>query len=307
MDLLGFLNSISWESESYPQLTDFVFLPFFALFFPAVRLLLDKFVFENLARRLVLGKAHTLQDVQNHDNRKKLNKFKESAWKCVYFFSSELLSLYVSYGEPWFTNTKYFWEGPGEQVWPDQKIKLKLKAYYTYAGGFYTYSLFALIFWETRRSDFLVSMVHHIATIILIVLSYTFRFARVGSVTLALHEGSDVFLETAKMSKYSGVEWLASIGFVLFALSWTILRVLLFPFWIIWSTSYEVLLTLDKEKHMVDGSIYYYLFNTLLLCLLVVHIYWWILMIRVIRRQVQSGGQVDDVRSDSEGEDEHED
>ncbi|MBA0755113.1 hypothetical protein Gogos_021063, partial [Gossypium gossypioides] len=153
----------------------------------------------NLARRLVLGKGHTLHDVQKHDNRKKLNKFKE--------------------------------------------------------------------------------------------------FARVGIVTLALHEGSDVFLETAKMSKYSGLEWLASVAFVLFALSWTILRVSLFPFWIIRSTTYEVLLTLDKEKHMVDGSIYYYLFNTLLFCLLVVHIYWWILMIRVIMRQVKSGGQVDDVRS----------
>lgn len=55
-------------------------------------------------------------------------------------------------------------------------LRLKLKAYYTYAGGFYTYALFALIFWETRRSDFLVTMVHHIATIILIVLSYVCRY-----------------------------------------------------------------------------------------------------------------------------------
>nr|KJB06910.1 hypothetical protein B456_001G066100 [Gossypium raimondii] len=255
MGLFGLLSSVNWDSEFYPQLTDFVYLPFFALFFLSVRLFLDNFIFENLAKRLVLGKGHTLHDVQKHDNRKKLNKFKESAWKCVYFFSSELLSIYVAYGEPWLTNSKYFWEGPGKQVWPEQKIK----------------------------------------------------FARVGIVTLALHEGSDVFLETAKMSKYSGLEWLASVAFVLFALSWTILRVLLFPFWIIRSTTYEVLLTLDKEKHMVDGSIYYYLFNTLLFCLLVVHIYWWILMIRVIMRQVKSGGQVDDVRSDSEGEDEHED
>ncbi|XP_022737812.1 LAG1 longevity assurance homolog 3-like isoform X1 [Durio zibethinus] len=307
MGLLGLFKSIDWESESYPQLNDFVLLPFFAFLFPSVRIFLDKFVFENLARRLVLGKAHTLQDVQRHDNRKKLNKFKESAWKCVYFFSSEILSIYVSYGEPWFTKTKYFWEGPGEQVWPDQKIKLKLKGLYMYAGGFYTYSLFALIFWETRRSDFLVSMLHHIATIILIFLSYIFRFGRVGSVTLALHEGSDVFLEFAKMSKYSGFEWLASFSFVLFALSWTIFRMILFPFWIIRSTSYEVLLILDKEKHMVDGSIYYYLFNTLLFCLLVVHTYWWVLMIRVIMRQIHSGGEVDDVRSDSEGEDEHDD
>ena len=45
-----------------------------------------------------------------------------------------------------------------------------------YAAGFYTYSIFALIFWETRRSDFGVSMSHHVATVILIVLSYIFRY-----------------------------------------------------------------------------------------------------------------------------------
>lgn len=54
--------------------------------------------------------------------------------------------------------------------------RLKLKGLYMYAGGFYTYSIFALIFWETRRSDFGVSMGHHVATAILIILSYIFRF-----------------------------------------------------------------------------------------------------------------------------------
>lgn len=49
-----------------------------------------------------------------------------------------------------------------------------------YAAGFYTYSIFALVFWETRRSDFLVSMAHHVATIILLVMSYVFRFVWKG-------------------------------------------------------------------------------------------------------------------------------
>lgn len=55
-------------------------------------------------------------------------------------------------------------------------FRLKLKAVYMYAAGFYSYSIFALIFWETRRSDFGVSMSHHVATVILIVLSYIFRY-----------------------------------------------------------------------------------------------------------------------------------
>lgn len=129
-----------------------------------------------------------------------------------------------------------------------------------YAAGFYAYSIFALIFWETKRSDWGVSMSHHVATAILIVFSYVSRyssrinifftgfnctpnlyesicrFARVGSVVLALHDASDIFLEIGKMSKYSGVEWLASTAFILFVLSWIILRLVYFPFWILRST-----------------------------------------------------------------------
>lgn len=38
--------SVDWESGSYPAVRDFKALPLFALFFPALRLLLDTFVFE---------------------------------------------------------------------------------------------------------------------------------------------------------------------------------------------------------------------------------------------------------------------
>jgi ceramide synthetase len=113
--------------------------------------------------------------------------------------------LSVTYNEPWFTTTRNFWVGPGDQIWPDQKVKyvrhlllfegisslvtfyylfilsvfslrFKLKAVYMYVAGFYTYSIFALLFWETRRSDFGISMTHHVATVCLIALSYIFRY-----------------------------------------------------------------------------------------------------------------------------------
>jgi hypothetical protein len=62
--------------------------------------------------------------------------------------------------------------------------------------------------------------------------------------------------------------------------------------------SYEVLLTLDKEKHQFYSPIYYYVFNSLLFSLLVLHIYWWILIYRMLVKQIQSKGRVgDDVRS----------
>ncbi|XP_016456413.2 ASC1-like protein [Nicotiana tabacum] len=307
MGVLEMGNYIDWEQESYPQYEDFIVLPLFALFFPTVRYFLDKFVFEKVARRLIFGKKRLVLENETDRQRIRLRKFKESAWKCMYFLSAEVFALSVTYNELWLKTTRYYWVGPGNQVWPEQKYKSKLKALYMYAGGFYAYSIFALIIWETRRSDFGVSMSHHVATAILIVLSYIFRFARVGSVVLALHDASDVFLEIGKMSKYSGAEGLASFSFVLFALSWIVLRLTYFPFWVLWSTSYEVIQTLDKEKHKVEGPIYYYVFNSLLYCLLVLHIYWWVLIYRMLVKQIQSRGQLsEDVRSDSEEEDDHE-
>ncbi|KAL5974448.1 hypothetical protein ACLOJK_031113 [Asimina triloba] len=247
MGVIDALGPINWEEESYPHYEDFAGLFVFAFFFPSIRFFLDRFVLEKLARKVVLDKVQQSQKIGNEE-RRKLNKFKESAWKFLYFLTAEAFALAVTHSEPWFTNTKYFWVGPGEQVWPDQKM----------------------------------------------------RFVRVGSIVLALHDMSDIFLEIGKMSKYGGYEGVASFAFLLFVASWIILRLTYFPFWVIHSTSYEVLLTLDKEKHKVEGPIYYYIFNTLLICLLVLHIYWWVLIYRMLVKQIKARGQLsDDVRSAS--------
>ncbi|KAL8139770.1 hypothetical protein V2J09_005791 [Rumex salicifolius] len=297
MELFKLVPSIDWGKESYPVYGDFVVLPFFALFFPSIRLFLDRFVFEKLGKRLIFGKGPHDSKYFDVDKRKnKLRKFKESAWKFVYFLSAELLALYVTYNEPWFTDTKNFWEGPGDQKWPDLKMKLKLKGHYMYVAGFYIYSIFALLFWETKRKDFGVSMGHHVASILLIVLSYIFRFARVGSIVLAVHDGNDVFLETGKMSKYSGAETLASIAFVLFAVSWLLLRVIYYSFWVLWSTSYEVVQTLENDKSLSNGPLYYYIFNTLLYTILMLDIYWWILIWRMLVEQIKARGKIQKAR-----------
>lgn len=64
-----------------------------------------------------------------------------------------------------------------------------------------------------------------------------------------------------------------------------------------WDCSYEVLLTLDVEKDKVDGTVYYYTFNTLLFCLLIINVYWWMLMCGMLVRQIRAGHVSDDVRS----------
>lgn len=90
----------------------------------------------------------------------------------------------------------------------------------------------------------------------------TFRFARVGSIVLALHDASDVFLEIGKMSKYSGAETMASTAFILFVLSWIILRLIYYPFWILWSTRF----VLVHFQFDICFLLLYFLVLTYLLC-----------------------------------------
>ncbi|EOA39160.1 hypothetical protein CARUB_v10012109mg [Capsella rubella] len=298
-----------WDQESYPASSDFRVLIFFAPFFFFLRLILDRFIFERVARRLVYPRGEC---ADSNERRKKIVKFKESAWKWLCSLSVEAFALHVTYQEPWFKDTRCFWLGPGDHNWPDQKIKLKMKGLYMFVGGLNVYAFFALFFWETRRSDFKVMLVHHIVTSFLIILSYVFRFARIGSVILALHDISDVFLEMGKMCKYSGAETMTSVSFILFFLSWTVLRLIYYPFWILWSTSYESIKVKmeywDKKQLMETGPplmVFYYVFNTLLYCLQILHIYWWILICRVLISQIRAKGNIaKDIRSDSEGEDE---
>ncbi|KAG0473445.1 hypothetical protein HPP92_015302 [Vanilla planifolia] len=128
------------------------------------------------------------------------------------------------------------------------------------------------------------------------------RFFRIGTVILALHDTSDVFLEAAKVFKYAEKEMLASISFGCFAVSWLILRLVFFPFWIIKTSSYDTIEYLMKKGQF--PKILYYIFNTMLLMLLVFHMYWWKLICAMIIRQLKNRGKVgEDIRSDSEGED----
>jgi len=101
-------------------------LPLESLPYPCLMVMLSFnwiYMLQNLARWLIFAKGQRVVENETDERRKKIRKFKESAWKCVYFVSAEIFALSVTYNEPWFTKTKYFWVGPGDQVWPDQKYK----------------------------------------------------------------------------------------------------------------------------------------------------------------------------------------
>ncbi|XP_041016313.1 ceramide synthase LOH2-like [Juglans microcarpa x Juglans regia] len=116
---------------------------------------------------------------------------------------------------------------------------------------------------------------------------------------LALHDASDIFMEAAKVFKYSEKELAASVFFGFFAVSRLILRLVFVPLWVIKASSYDICEFLKLSE--AYPTLLYYVFNTMLLMLLVFHIYWWVLICSMIQRQLKNRGKVgEDIRSDSE-------
>ncbi|KAL9662950.1 hypothetical protein QQ045_027786 [Rhodiola kirilowii] len=273
----------------------FLLAGYFAVGFVAARFLLDRYVFRSIAIWLLSCGARPLKF--DDTTQAKIVKCTESMWKLAYYACVEAWVLSIVYSEPWFSDTREYFHG-----WPNQELKLPLKLFYMCQCGFYVYSIAALLTWETRRKDFSVMMSHHVVTVILISYSYYLGFFRIGSIVLALHDASDVFLETAKLFKYAEKELGASVFFGMFAVSWLILRLIFFPFWIIRSTSYDLIAYIKSSAQY--PKLLYYVFNGMLLTLLVFHIYWWYLIYAMIARQLQNRGKVgEDIRSDSEDDD----
>jgi len=85
---------------------------------------------QRVGRKAICGAKHSFTGVVSKDlddyQHRRLTKFKESAWKGLYYLTAELFALAVTYNEPWFTESKQFWVGPGDQRWPNQMTRYLL-------------------------------------------------------------------------------------------------------------------------------------------------------------------------------------
>ena len=109
-------------------------------------------------------------------------------------------------------------------------------------------------------------MLHHWVTVLLIISSWCVGLTQHGIIVMSLHDSSDVFLSLTKTFSYNDYRIGVLISFSLFALSWIICRLIIYPLIII----YPAL----KYKIKYDCHPLYWLFILLLSTLYLLHIYW---------------------------------
>lgn len=69
-------------------------------------------------------------------------------------------------------------------------------------------------------------------------LLHAHRYTRIGSVILLLHDPSDILLELAKLLNYAGKEAASTWAFVAMMVSWALLRLWVYPAYIVHSAMY---------------------------------------------------------------------
>ncbi|KAG5181296.1 TLC domain-containing protein [Tribonema minus] len=251
------------------------------------------------------GEAYLLRRVATATVHARVYKFAEALWRATLYAFMVAFGLYAVVGQSWFKDPwKQCWLGWPHQVQPDKAYQ-----YYALSMGVYTHLImFQAI--DTRRSDFWQHVLHHAVTMALITMSWVSNFVRIGSLVILLHDISDVPLELAKVVNYTKAnpkhaKWASPAAdgiFGIFALTFLVSRLVLFPYYVIYNTLF---VAEDAVEYTADGPPprppCYWIFNAMLLILQALHIFWAFLILRMVYKVIVLQ-YLEDIRSDSEGE-----
>ena len=237
---------------------------------------------------------------------KKIVKFVEAIWRFIfygYFCYIGIRTLLYPKAAEWIWDTSLHWKG-----WPLQApdVTPEMKFYYNVQLACY---LHQIMWTEVSRSDAGQMILHHVATILLIFMSYLTQFTRIGTSILLVHDSADVFLESAKCFNYCkkgrpGAKW-PSIGcdslFGIFAVVFFVSRLVIYPYKHVYS------LVVEAPRALGGVWVGYYAYASLLITLQLLHIFWFYLVAKMVYKLVTTGIEKDERSDDEDDDDEHDD
>uniref|UniRef100_A0A3B3UYX7 Ceramide synthase 5 n=1 Tax=Poecilia latipinna TaxID=48699 RepID=A0A3B3UYX7_9TELE len=161
---------------------------------------------------------------RNQDRPTTQKKFCESMWRFTFYLVIFIYAICHLWVSPWMWDTRQCWHN-----YPFQPLSPGQYNYYVAELAFY-WSLMVSQFTDVKRKDFMIMLVHHLATIFLITISYGNNMLRAGTLVMCVHDASDIFLEAAKLANYAKYQRLCDSLFVVFSISFFLTRLVIFPF-----------------------------------------------------------------------------
>uniref|UniRef100_A0A663MPP8 Homeobox domain-containing protein n=1 Tax=Athene cunicularia TaxID=194338 RepID=A0A663MPP8_ATHCN len=119
-----------------------------------------------------------------------MKKFCEASWRFTFYFTSFFSALGLLY------DVSTAMEGSHCLLLVSQPLPSALDWFYLLELSFYC-SLVATLPFDVKRKDFKEQIIHHIATITLIFVSYCANLIRFGMIVMLVHDASDYILEVS--------------------------------------------------------------------------------------------------------------
>uniref|UniRef100_A0A667XU82 Ceramide synthase 5 n=1 Tax=Myripristis murdjan TaxID=586833 RepID=A0A667XU82_9TELE len=200
---------------------------------------------------------------RNQDRPSTLTKFCESMWRFTFYLGIFIYAI------------RHLWLSLCHSI--PKPLSPGQYNYYVAELAFY-WSLMFSQFTDNKRKDFIIMLVHHLATITLITFSYANNMLRAGTLVMCVHDASDIFLEAAKMANYAKYQRLCDGLFVVFSIIFFLTRLVIYPFCVLFE-SWEI----------VGPYQSWWLLNGLLLVLQALHVIWFYLITRIAVKAIFRG------------------
>lgn len=253
-----------------------------------------------LLDRVGLWVAITLMDKKAR--KCKLQRFAESFSELVYYSFGLCLILRVTGPD-----ADWFWpsgwgqgqlmnDGRNQRIasLPPYTVPAEHKFYLLMELGWYLQAMMKVCLCE-KKKDFWAMLAHHFITSSLILGTFVTGYVRGGIVVLGLHNCFDPFLHLAKCANYVGFPIIPDISFAVCAVAFAVSRLFYYP-----KALYSVWLGVRSGEGGALPSEYG--FVALLSTLLPLHIFWFYLILLVLRKALLSAGVKGDVREDTDSE-----
>lgn len=302
----------------------------FALFILVLILRQVKSVFLPIFRAIGRSVGRSAQENESDKlkhNQERITKFGEYVFRLLYHFSVSLFGMWYFWNKSWWDHSK----GGTEALWlgyPNHPIEVAMIWYYLVQSAYNVEALISLVAlsfvfeirnpvianekkmqspifigWSpTCRGDFREMAIHHIITNILVIGSSHLRFTRIGSMVFLVHDISDVTVDLSKLANF--VKWKLGtvIFFVTMVLVWAVTRLGILPFVIFKSILSEShMLTLSGAMHPLMFRAYHFFFTTLVGSIILLHIFWFFIILRIGWRLLRKG-ETHDLTEHKKGE-----
>lgn len=278
------------KPEAYPQYGDF-WVAGGAFLGLLVAQLIFRPIFAAVARSMIPKKPRWSFTVWGA----KVTRCSDSVFKCSYYAAMTVWCFALLRDQPWLPHamggsgdTQFCWK----DGYPFQAVVPELRRFYLTAVGYHL-SEVAMLLLETRHPDFWEMLLHHVVSCFLVSFSYILNYVRVGSLVLLLHGATDVFIYLSKALVDTSFIRLTVMSYFMLIITYAWFRIYLFPVFIMRSAWVESAQELGATAEATIGWGY---LNFALCTLLLLHVYWFGLIVKmgVFFRQT---GQARDLQS----------